>query len=268
MPNGPAVCIISHELWQTRFGGRAYASSARRSRSTASRGRSSASCRRGCRAPFAQVQVFAPRVFEVGGLTPVQIQAGAGYSQPIARLQPGVSLTQASQRARRARSQPTSSSSRPGSTPTTPAIPRPYVAALVGNLEPTFYTLLGAVELRAADRVRERGVAVPRPADRAAQGNRRPPVARRDARAASSGSSSIESLVFSTVAGALGVVLALWALSGDSVARRHAAAAEHGADAQLARAARSPAAVTLVSGAARRPGAGAAGVDARSSSTC
>src|SRR4029453_10463358 len=23
VPNGPAVCIISHELWQTRFGGRA-----------------------------------------------------------------------------------------------------------------------------------------------------------------------------------------------------------------------------------------------------
>ena len=25
LPNGPAVCIISHELWQTRFGGRAVA---------------------------------------------------------------------------------------------------------------------------------------------------------------------------------------------------------------------------------------------------
>src|SRR5262249_58321711 len=22
LPNGPAVCIVSHELWQTRFGGR------------------------------------------------------------------------------------------------------------------------------------------------------------------------------------------------------------------------------------------------------
>ena len=37
-------------------------------------------------APFRQVQVFAPRVFEIGGLTPQQIEAGAGYSQPIARL--------------------------------------------------------------------------------------------------------------------------------------------------------------------------------------
>jgi hypothetical protein len=44
--------------------------------------------------PFGQVQVFAPRVFEIGGLTPVQIQAGAGYAQPIARLKPDVSLKQ------------------------------------------------------------------------------------------------------------------------------------------------------------------------------
>ena len=45
-------------------------------------------------APFQQVQVFAPRVFEVGGLTPQQVQAGAGYAQPIARLKPGVTVAQ------------------------------------------------------------------------------------------------------------------------------------------------------------------------------
>ncbi len=45
--------------------------------------------------PFGPTQVFAPRVFEVSGLTPAQIQIGAGYSQPIARLKPGISLERA-----------------------------------------------------------------------------------------------------------------------------------------------------------------------------
>jgi len=94
LPNGPAVCIISHELWQTRFGGRADTIG-------------STITLNGqpwevvgimpphLSPPFGQVQVFAPRVFEVGGLTPIQIQAGAGYAQPIARLKPGVTLAQA-----------------------------------------------------------------------------------------------------------------------------------------------------------------------------
>jgi len=92
--NGPSVCIISHELWQTRFGGRATLVG-------------EAITLNGqpwqvvgimpprLTAPFGQVQVFAPRVFEVGGLTPIQVQNGAGYAQPIARLRPGVSQQQA-----------------------------------------------------------------------------------------------------------------------------------------------------------------------------
>ena len=46
-------------------------------------------------APFTQVQVFVPRVFEVSGLTQVQLDAGATYAQAIARLKPGTSLEQA-----------------------------------------------------------------------------------------------------------------------------------------------------------------------------
>jgi len=88
-PNGAAVCIISHELWQTRFGGRGSILGENITLNgqpwqvigiTPPR----------LSPPFGQVQVFAPRVFEIGGLTPVQIQAGAGYAQPIARLKPGV----------------------------------------------------------------------------------------------------------------------------------------------------------------------------------
>ena len=55
-------------------------------------------------------------------------------------------------------------------------------------------------QLRAADRVRQRRVAVPRTADRAAQGNRRAPVARRDAGAVVR-QFLVESLVFSSSPG-------------------------------------------------------------------
>ena len=46
-------------------------------------------------APFLQTQVFAPRVFEVTFLTSAQIDVGAGFAQPIARLAPGVTMEQA-----------------------------------------------------------------------------------------------------------------------------------------------------------------------------
>src|SRR5262245_57861453 len=86
-PNGPAVCIISHELWQTRFGARegiVGETIVLNGQSWEVIGVTPARLS----PPFAQVQIFAPRVFEVGGLTPQQIQNGSGYTQPIARLKP------------------------------------------------------------------------------------------------------------------------------------------------------------------------------------
>ena len=182
VPNGPAVCIISHELWQTRFGGRASIVGENITLNGQPWQVVGIMPPR-LSPPFGQVQVFAPRVFEVGGLTPVQIQAGAGYAQPIARLKPGVSL-EAGGRASWPRSAAATSeqfASRLDANNTSE--PRLFVAALVGNLEPTFYTLHRRGQLRAADRVRQRRVAVPRTADRAAQGDCRAAVARRDARA-------------------------------------------------------------------------------------
>src|SRR5215510_1244794 len=91
LPNGPAVCILSHELWQTRFGGRASIVG----ESITLNGQPwqiVGIMPPRLSPPFAQVQLFAPRVFEVGGLTPIQVQNGAGYAQPIARLKRGVSL--------------------------------------------------------------------------------------------------------------------------------------------------------------------------------
>src|SRR4029077_4455737 len=94
LPNGPAVCIVIHELWQTRFGGRAsVVSETITLNGQPWQGVGTMPPR--LSPPFGQVQVFAPRVFEVAGLTAQQVQNGAGYSQPIARLKPGVSLQQA-----------------------------------------------------------------------------------------------------------------------------------------------------------------------------
>jgi len=210
LPNGPAVCIISHELWQSRFGGRAEiigtpitlngqpweVVGVMPPRLTP---------------PFAQVQVFAPRVFEVGGLTPVQVQNAAGYAQPIARLKPGVTLEQAtadlaaiaSDYHQRFASKLDANNA---------SEPRLFVEALVSNLEPTFYTLLAAVGfvlLIACANVaslflgrlsaRQKEIAV-----RQSLGATRGQLVRQFL---------TESLVFSVVAGAVGVLLGAWSLS-------------------------------------------------------
>jgi predicted permease len=210
LPNGPAVCIVSHELWQTRFGGRADLVGATITLNGQPWEVVGILPPR-LSAPFSQVQVFAPRVFEVGGLTPQQIQSGAGYSQPLARLKPGVSLQQAAAelvaigRAAKERF-PT----RLDANNTT--MPLMFVASLVANLEPTFYTLIGGVSfvlLIACANVaslflgrltaRQKEIAV-----RQSLGATRARVVKQFL---------IESLVFSIVAGALGLLLALWALS-------------------------------------------------------
>ena len=144
LPNGPAVCIISHELWQTRFGGRASIVGETITLNGQPWQVVGIMPPR-LQPPFGQVQVFAPRVFEVGGLTPVQIQAGAGYAQPIARLKPGVSLQQAASGARGDQPRATKEQFATRLDANNASEPRMFVAALVGNLEPTFYTLIGAV---------------------------------------------------------------------------------------------------------------------------
>jgi predicted permease len=208
-PNGAAVCLVSYELWQTRFGGRALVGE-----TIALNGQSwqiVGILPPRLTAPFGQVQVFVPRVFEVGGLTPLQIQNGSGYAQPIARLKPGVTLTQAAA--------DLAAISR-GSHDRVPtrldannlSEPRGFVPALVGNLAPTFNALLGAVAfvlLIACANVaalflsrltsRQKEIAV-----RQSLGATRGMVARQFI---------VESFVFSAVAGLTGVLLALWALS-------------------------------------------------------
>jgi len=210
VPNGPAVCIISHELWQTRFGGGTQIVGSTITLNGQPWQVVGIMPPR-LSAPFAQVQIFAPRVFDVGGLTPIQVQNGAGFAQAIARLKPHVPLERAaSELAALGTSYKERFATRLDAN--NAAVPRMYVEALVGNLQPTFYTLLGAVGFvlliacanvaslflgRLTARVRE--VAL-----RQALGATRRQVVRQFL---------VESLVFSIVAGALGLLLALWALS-------------------------------------------------------
>jgi predicted permease len=210
VPNGPAVCIISHELWQTQFGGR----DTLLGENIQLNGQSwqvVGIMPPQLSPPFRQVQVFAPRVFEVGGLTPIQVQNGAGYAQPIARLKPGVSLEQAKADLA-AVSKGYAEKFAAKLDANNLSEPRDFVGALVGNLKPTFYTLIGAVSfvlLIACANVaslflgrltaRHKEIAV-----RQSLGATRATIVRQFL---------VESLVFSFAAGVLGVLLGMWALS-------------------------------------------------------
>lgn len=141
-PNGPNVCIISHDLWQSRFGGKADLLNQNITLNGVSWQVVGILPR--LSVPFAQTQVLALRVAEVGGLTPQQIQGGAGFAQPIARLKSGVTMSQAAEelvafsQGYRDR--------HPGNVDANNiSEPRDYVSTIVSGLQPTMYALLGAV---------------------------------------------------------------------------------------------------------------------------
>ncbi|MBS0664781.1 MAG: ABC transporter permease [Verrucomicrobia bacterium] len=209
-PNGPNVCLLSHELWQTRFGGDEAVVGSQIQLNGLS-WQVIGILPPHLTNPYGQVQVFAPRVFEVTGLTAVQVQNGAGYTQPIARLKPGVTLEQAAAELvalgqAYAREFPTRLDAN------NTCVPRGFVEALVGQLRPTFYTLLGAVAfvlLIACANIaslflgrlvaRHKEIAI-----RQSLGATRWAIVRQFL---------AESLLFSALAGGLGLLLALWALA-------------------------------------------------------
>ena len=95
LPNGPTVCIISDELWTSRFGRRESLIGSVIELNNQS-WQVIGIMPPQLTAPFEQVQIFAPRVFEIGRLTAAQVEPGAGsQAQPIARLTPGVSIDHA-----------------------------------------------------------------------------------------------------------------------------------------------------------------------------
>lgn len=96
LPGGPNVAVISQQFWREKFGG---------DTNIIGRGLDLDSRRYtivGVLPPrfvFAllggNVGIWAPRVFELNAATPAQIQGGAGYLSGIARLKPGVTVAQA-----------------------------------------------------------------------------------------------------------------------------------------------------------------------------
>jgi predicted permease len=210
VPNGPAVCIISHELWQTQFGGRALVGTTIELNGMPWQVVGIMPPR--LTPPFATVQVFAPRVFETGGLTSVQIQAGATFAQPIGRLKSGVSIEQATaELAAFSRGYRERHPDKIDANNVTEA--RAFVATLVSGFQPTMYTLLGASAFvlliacaNAASLFLSRLL------------NRRKDVAIRLSLGATRGAILrhflIESLVYSALAWTAGTMLALWALRG------------------------------------------------------
>jgi len=210
MQGGPFVVILSHEYWQSRFGSRGSIVGENIILSGQPHEVIGIMPPRMTN-PFSGVQVFVPRVFEVAGLTQMQVQVGAGYSQPIGRLKPGVTREQANaELAAITRTYKEQFATRLDADNQIEA--RGYADTLVQGIRPTMFTLLGAVAfvlLIACANVaslflgrlsaRHKEIAV-----RQSLGATRRTIVRQFL---------AESFVFSLAAGALGVLLASWALA-------------------------------------------------------
>src|SRR5262249_40169764 len=94
----PGVVLLSHDVWQRRWGG-----------DRAILGRTIALNQDSYtvigvmppdfRFPFPNVDVWVTRLARFGGYQPEQIQQGAGYLNILARLAPGVTMAQAGEEA-------------------------------------------------------------------------------------------------------------------------------------------------------------------------
>ena len=231
VPNGPAVCMLSSELWASRFGSRASVVGEviqLNGQSWQVIGVAPPHMTN----PFTAVQVYVPRVFEIVGLSAVQIQVGAGYSQPIARLKPGVTIAQANAELLAIGKQYAKDL---GANLDANNISdaRDFGDSLIANLKPTFYLLIGAVGfvlLIACANVASLFLG--------RLNNRRKEIAVRQSlgatRAAIVRQCLIESLVFSSLAGGVGALLGRWALTGVQALVAQQLPAERHAVVQLA----------------------------------
>jgi predicted permease len=95
-PGARAVCLISHALWTRAFGARADIAGQNITLDATPYTIAGVLPRGFQFAPLgADVDLWAPRVFDLNITTPAQIRAGVGFLSAVARLAPGVSARQA-----------------------------------------------------------------------------------------------------------------------------------------------------------------------------
>ena len=208
-PGGANVILLSHGFWQRRFGGKPDILGQPLTLNGTpftvigvlppSVG-----------FPFAQNQVWAPRVFEPEGLPPDLVQRGTGYLTLLARLKSGVTLPQAEQQLhvvdqRYAAANPEKVDAKAGVHVVS------FHEDLVGGQRPMFLTLLAAVGcvlliacanvanlLLARFTARRKEIAI-----RTALGATRGRIV---------GQFLLESVLTAALAGVIGILLAVWGL--------------------------------------------------------
>lgn len=143
-PNGPRVCMLSHELWQSRFGAQAVIGSTIQLDGVPTE--VIGILPPAVSPPWADRELFLPRVFEDGSLSPQAVSDGATFLEVVARLKPGVSIGQARQDMTSvARSYAREFGARPDAS--SDLAVQTLTDAVVGNRRPIFSLLLAAVAL-------------------------------------------------------------------------------------------------------------------------
>jgi predicted permease len=206
---GPNVAILSYECWQTYFGGRGSLVGEKITLNGAPYDVVGI-LPPALSNPFNAAMIFVPRVFEVVGTTPEGVRNGASYVGVTARLKDGVSFERAAAEVKTlAENYKTAHPERLDGNKDNPV--KPFAEELVGDIKPTFYLLLAAVGfvmLIACANIaslflgrlsaRHKEIAV-----RLSIGATRAQLVRQFL---------LESILFSAVAGVIGVLLAWWAI--------------------------------------------------------
>ena len=141
-PNGPAVCVIGYEAWQTVFAGDPLVG--RTIRLSGQPIEVVGILPPHLTAPWGDRDVFLPRVFADSSLTPAAITAGASYLNVVARLAPGRTIAQADEELRAISAEFTRAFA--GRSDTINGVQvQPLAEVIVANRRSTLTLLLGAV---------------------------------------------------------------------------------------------------------------------------